>query len=68
MTTAPKILDGDSGADGKPPTGKALNTSGFKAPAGYEVDTERAEVHNKAVAYQQQHNCSYADAAIAVGA
>ena len=43
-------------------------TASFAAPTGYGVSAERAELHNKIVAYQKQHNVDYATAAAAVGA
>jgi phage I-like protein len=65
--TAPKVVADDTNL-GKKPGHQALNVGGYKAPAGYEVDPQRADLHAKAVAHQQEHKCSYADAAIAVGA
>lgn len=38
----------------------------FAAPAGYSVDAERLELHNKALAYQAQHKCDYNTAISAV--
>lgn len=64
---APAVLPPDSGADARPP-GQSASAHGFRTPAGYEVDPQRAELHNRALEYAQQHNCTYADAAIAVGA
>ncbi|MEN9463884.1 MAG: hypothetical protein RL217_65 [Pseudomonadota bacterium] len=40
----------------------------FAAPAGYSVDSGRMDLHNRILAYQQQHNVDYATAATAVGA
>lgn len=41
-------------------------TASFAAPAGYTVNAERLELHNKALAYQAQHNCDYSTAINAV--
>ncbi len=40
--------------------------SDFSAPNGVVVDPERLALHDKAVAYQSQHNCDYATAVNAV--
>jgi len=42
-------------------------TASFAAPAGYTVNAERLELHNKALAYQAQHKCDYSTALAAVG-
>jgi hypothetical protein len=46
----------------------AAHKPSFIVPPGYTVDANRAELHEKAIVYQQQHQCSYFDAAVAVGA
>lgn len=49
-------------------SGAADNTesASFAAPAGYQVNPERLELHNKALAYQAQHKCDYSTAINAV--
>ena len=49
-------------------SGAADNTvsASFAAPAGYQVNPERLELHNKALAYQAQHKCDYSTAIAAV--
>lgn len=64
VKAAPKVVPDPSNL-GKKPSGEA-SESGVKAPAGYSVDMNRAELHKKALAYQIEHKCSYADAAVAV--
>lgn len=39
----------------------------YAAPSGYTVDPDRLAVHNRALAYQQQHRCDYGTALAAVG-
>ena len=41
---------------------------GFKAAQGYEVDEDQAALHAEIEAYASQHNITYQDAALAVGA
>lgn len=49
--------------DGRKPT-----TRNFQAPPGYAVDSEQLELHEKAIAYQEQHpNTDYITAVRAVG-
>lgn len=40
----------------------------FAAPAGYTVNTDRLELHNKALRYQAKNNCDYSAAIAAVTA
>lgn len=42
------------------------STASFAAPAGYTVNQERLELHNKALAFQVQHKCDYSTAVAAV--
>lgn len=59
LHAAPKVVEfGEKGAD---KGGKG--TVEFAAPAGYTVDPEGLELHQKVVAYQKQHNVTY-DAAL----
>ncbi|TXH98140.1 MAG: peptidase [Rheinheimera sp.] len=41
-------------------------TASFAAPAGYTVNPDRLELHNKVLAYQAQHKCDYSTAVSAV--
>lgn len=50
------------------PDQQQQQTASFSAPNGYEVDASRMAMHNKILAYQQQHKVDYATAASAVGA
>lgn len=64
LTGLPKQVDfaEKSGADSAPAT------ADFAAPAGVTVDAGRLELHNKALAYQHQHQgVDYATAVAAVG-
>lgn len=66
VKSAPKIVADPANLGKKPPG--ATSASSHKAPPGYDVDMNRAELHQKALAYQVEHKCSYADAAVAVSA
>ncbi|MEX2475059.1 hypothetical protein [Marinobacter sp.] len=46
---------------------ESASSASFAAPTGYAVDPERLAIHNKALAYQAQHNCDYSAAVTAVG-
>lgn len=46
--------------------GEDAPTANFAAPAGYQVDAKRLELHRKALAYAKQHNLSYEQALAAV--
>lgn len=59
----PKLVSfGEAGADR---TGAA--TVEFAAPPGYQVDRDRLEIHNKALAYQAKNKVDYVTAVRAVG-
>lgn len=61
----PRVDFAERGARGEHEAGGSVS---FAAPNGYSVPADRAELHQKALAYQRQHNCSYETAAAAVGA
>ncbi|RMG58803.1 MAG: peptidase, partial [Gammaproteobacteria bacterium] len=46
------------------PEGEAVQ---FAAPDGYSVDPAQLELHKKILAYAEEHNIDYAEAALAVG-
>lgn len=45
---------------------ETVKHASFAAPSGYSVDPERLALHNKALAYQAQHQCDYNTAINAV--
>lgn len=64
LTSLPKAVDFSEKSGGDAPNA-AVN---FAAPAGVHVDASRADLFNKAKAYQQQHpGTSWAAAVAAVG-
>lgn len=46
--------------------GEDAAPANFAAPAGYQVDAQRLELHRKALAHAKQHNLSYEQALAAV--
>lgn len=65
LKSAPVIGDG-SGLEGRKP-GDGTSRSTFAAPAGYQTDPDRLELHEKALNYQKQHpNTDYETAIRAV--
>jgi hypothetical protein len=47
-------------------SGDEAGVASFAAPGGYAIDAGRLDLHNRALAYQQQHQCGYEDAVKAV--
>lgn len=65
-----KAAAADLNADAPKPAADAppaAQTSAvYKTPAGFAVNSERAQLHNKALAYSKEHNVSYTQALTAV--
>lgn len=63
LESLPKQIEFSEVAGAEQP---AAETVSFAAPPGYTVDTERLEIHTKALQYQRAHNVGYDQALAAV--
>jgi hypothetical protein len=65
LKSAPPVIDfAERSAEKDAGTGAAAVK--FAAPEGYQVDATQLALHQKALAYQREHQVSYAEAVDAV--
>lgn len=63
----PAVVEfGEHSTKGNAGDGTSNDTVEFAAPAGYQVNAESLLLHNKAVAHQAEHGCTYLEAVNAV--
>jgi hypothetical protein len=61
----PLVMRGEFTLKGGPQGGEVHDVN-LAMPEGIRLDSSRADVHNSAVVYQGQHNCSYREAVLKV--